>query len=173
MERWLAESAVLAAWVPDEMAPHWQSFCATNVAVWRTSLAVERGEGGGKIAELAGAVDERKLTSRTRRADFLADVGRGVACDPKSPVKAVRWLRRAEDAAPRRIRNSMPARETVAYLLNSARALAGIRNDVRLAPYFDKAVDAFLTVPDPRLNVLRSTPRLFRAIRITLTEPAD
>jgi peptide subunit release factor 1 (eRF1) len=51
------------------------------------------------------------------------------------------------------------------------RALAGIRNDVRLAPYFDKAVDAFLTVPDPRLNVLRSTPRLFRAIRIALTEP--
>jgi Actinobacteria/chloroflexi VLRF1 release factor len=51
------------------------------------------------------------------------------------------------------------------------RALAGIRNDVRLAPYFAVAADAFLTVPDPRLAVLRDTPRLFRAIRITLTEP--
>jgi hypothetical protein len=27
-------------------------------------------------------------------------------------------------------------------------------------------------VPDPRLTVLRGTPRLFRAIRIKLTDPA-
>lgn len=51
------------------------------------------------------------------------------------------------------------------------RALAAIRKDVRLAPYFERAVDGVLTVPDPRLSVLRVTPRLFRAIRITLTEP--
>ena len=51
------------------------------------------------------------------------------------------------------------------------RALAGLKDDARLATYFDLAVDAFLTVPDPRLTVLRDTPRLFRAIRITLTEP--
>jgi hypothetical protein len=43
---------------------------------------------------------------------------------------------------------------------------------VRLAPAFEVAVDAFLTVPDPRLTVLKDTPRLFRAIKITLTEPA-
>ena len=127
MEHWLAESAALAARVPDEMAPHWQSFCATNVAVWRAALAVERGEGGGKIAELAGAVDEAKLTSRTRQADFLADVGRGLARDPRSAAEALRWLRRAEAAAPQRIRNSMPARETVAYLLNRARSTSGGR----------------------------------------------
>jgi len=51
------------------------------------------------------------------------------------------------------------------------RALATVRKDVRLAPYFERAGDGVLTVPDPRLSVLRSTPRLFRAIRITLTEP--
>ncbi len=51
------------------------------------------------------------------------------------------------------------------------RALAGLKSDYRLAPYFDLAVDVFLTVPDPRLAVLRGTPPLFRAIRITLTEP--
>ena len=51
------------------------------------------------------------------------------------------------------------------------RALAGLKADPRLERYFDLAVDAFLTVPDPRLAVLRDTPRLFRAIRITLTEP--
>jgi hypothetical protein len=50
------------------------------------------------------------------------------------------------------------------------RTLAGVRSDARLAPYFARAVETFLTVPDPRLAVLRDTPRLFRAIRITLTE---
>jgi len=51
------------------------------------------------------------------------------------------------------------------------RAIAGLRDDPRLKPYFDLAVERFLTVPDPRLSVLRGTPRLFRAIRIRLTEP--
>ncbi len=51
------------------------------------------------------------------------------------------------------------------------RAFAPIRDDVRLAAHFAVAVPAFLTVPDPRLAVLKDTPRLFRAIRITLTEP--
>jgi Actinobacteria/chloroflexi VLRF1 release factor len=50
------------------------------------------------------------------------------------------------------------------------RTMSGLRSDVRLAPYFDLAVTAFLTVPDPRLTVLKDTPRMFRAIRITLTD---
>jgi Actinobacteria/chloroflexi VLRF1 release factor len=52
------------------------------------------------------------------------------------------------------------------------RAFPSIRTDVRLASAFEVAVEAFLTVPDPRLTVLRDTPRLFRAIKITLTEPS-
>jgi hypothetical protein len=51
------------------------------------------------------------------------------------------------------------------------RAVAGLRGDPRLRPYFDLAVERFLTVPDPRLAVLRGTPRQFQAIRIRLTEP--
>ena len=51
------------------------------------------------------------------------------------------------------------------------RAIAGLRDDPRLKPYFDVAVERFLAVPDPRLAILRGTPRLFRAIRIRLTEP--
>jgi len=51
------------------------------------------------------------------------------------------------------------------------RAMATLRADSRLAPYFGLAVERFLTVPDPRLTVLRGTPRLFRAIRIRLTDP--
>jgi hypothetical protein len=52
------------------------------------------------------------------------------------------------------------------------RAIAGLRDDPRLRPYFNLAVDRFLSVPDPRLAVLRGTPKLFRAIRIRLTESA-
>jgi Actinobacteria/chloroflexi VLRF1 release factor len=51
------------------------------------------------------------------------------------------------------------------------RAMATLREDGRLSPYFQIAVDRFLTVPDPRLKVLQGTPRAFRAIRIRLTEP--
>jgi len=52
------------------------------------------------------------------------------------------------------------------------RAMAQLRDDPRLAPYFGLAVERFLTVPDPRLTVLRGTPRLFRSVRIRLTGPA-
>ncbi len=52
------------------------------------------------------------------------------------------------------------------------RTIAGLRDDPRLQPYFELAVERFLTVPDPRLAVLRGAPRLFRAVRIRLTEPA-
>ena len=53
------------------------------------------------------------------------------------------------------------------------RSMAALREDVRLRPYFDIAVERFLTVPDPRLVVLQGTPRLFRAIRISITEDVD
>jgi hypothetical protein len=52
------------------------------------------------------------------------------------------------------------------------RAVAGLRDDPRLCRYFAVAVDRFLTTPDPRLAVLRETPKMFRAIRVQLTEPA-
>jgi Actinobacteria/chloroflexi VLRF1 release factor len=51
------------------------------------------------------------------------------------------------------------------------RAFAPISKDVRLTPHLAVAVRVFLTVPDPRLTVLKDTPRLFRAIKITLDEP--
>ncbi len=52
------------------------------------------------------------------------------------------------------------------------RAVSGLRDDPRLGAYFGVAVERFLTVPDPRLAVLRGTPRMFRAIQIQLAEPA-
>jgi Actinobacteria/chloroflexi VLRF1 release factor len=50
------------------------------------------------------------------------------------------------------------------------RSVSALREDARLRPYFDIAVSRFLTVPDPRLVVLQGTPRLFRAVRIRLTD---
>jgi hypothetical protein len=50
------------------------------------------------------------------------------------------------------------------------RAMATLRDDPRLRPYFDLAVDRFLTVPEPRLAVLQGAPRLFRSIRVKLTD---
>ena len=52
------------------------------------------------------------------------------------------------------------------------KAMSGARADPRLRPVMKLAVDRFLTVPDPRLAVLRDTPRLFLAVRIHLTGPA-
>ena len=51
------------------------------------------------------------------------------------------------------------------------RAVAGLRDDARLAPYLDCATDRFLTVPDPRAAVLRDIPSAYLAIRIRVTEP--
>jgi hypothetical protein len=51
------------------------------------------------------------------------------------------------------------------------RAAAGLRDDPRLAPYLALATERFLTVPDPKRAVLESTPKLFLAVKIRLTEP--
>jgi hypothetical protein len=53
------------------------------------------------------------------------------------------------------------------------RAFSSIRNDPRLTALFEVAEESFLTVPDPRLTVLKDTPRMFRAIKIKLTQPAE
>jgi transcriptional regulator with XRE-family HTH domain len=127
-EHWLQEASNLAHRVPDEPDSNWMAFSATNVGVWRVAVGVERGESGSAVLELAEPVQLDKLSGkRGRRAAFLADVGRGLAREPKTRVEAVRWLRRAEDTAPQWIRNSPSVREAVAYLLNRARAAAGGR----------------------------------------------
>jgi transcriptional regulator with XRE-family HTH domain len=124
---WATESGRLAARVPDDMSGAWQSFCATNVAVWRTAIGVELGESGGAVLELAAPVSAEKITAGSRRADFSTDVARGLARDSRTRTEAVRWLARAEKLAPQRVRNYAPARECVAFLMNRATATAGGR----------------------------------------------
>jgi hypothetical protein len=127
-EHWLGEAADLARRLPDEPDQNWMAFSGTNVGVWRVAIEVERGHSGGEVLELAAHVHEDKLSGkRGRHAAFLADVGRGLAREPRTRPDAVRWLRKAEDAAPQWIRNNPPVREAVAYLLSRARADAGGR----------------------------------------------
>jgi transcriptional regulator with XRE-family HTH domain len=125
---WLDEARKVGAQVPDEPMRTWQCFSPTNVNIWRISVGVEQGDSGGTVLELAKDVNLELLEPKaSRRAGFMADVGRGLAREPRTMPDAVRWLRRAEDAAPQRVRNSAAVRETVAYLLNRATAAAGGR----------------------------------------------
>jgi transcriptional regulator with XRE-family HTH domain len=127
VDHWLGEASQLAGRMPDDMMGSWQSFCLTNVGVWRVAIGVERGESGGAVRTLADQVQQAKLASRSRKAQFLADVGCGLAREPRTRADAVRWMRQAEDVGPQHIRNSPSARETVGYLLNRATAAAGGR----------------------------------------------
>jgi hypothetical protein len=127
-EHWLAEAEKLADRVnDDDPGRNWEWFGATNVAIWRTALAVEHGEGGRAVLKLAEGATRAKLVIATRRAALYLDIGRGLARDPRTQDEAAAWLHRAEQAAPQQIRNYAPAREAVAFLLTRARTTAGGR----------------------------------------------
>jgi transcriptional regulator with XRE-family HTH domain len=127
-EHWLGEARALADRVSDDdPARNWEWFGATNVAIWQVAIAVERGESGRAVLELASAADPAKLIVATRRGALYLDVGRGLARDQATREEAAVWLRRAENAAPQWFRNYPAAREAVAFLLTRARATAGGR----------------------------------------------
>jgi hypothetical protein len=63
------------------------------------------------------------------------------------------------------------ARLDAVVLGGDRRAVADLRDDPRLAPYFGLASERFLTVPDPKRAVLLEAARQFTAVRIWLTEP--
>jgi Actinobacteria/chloroflexi VLRF1 release factor len=63
------------------------------------------------------------------------------------------------------------ARLDAVVLGGDRRAVADLRGDPRLAPYFGLATERFLTVPDPKRAVLLEAAKQFTAVRIWLTEP--
>ena len=85
--------------------------------------------------------------------------------------QAATALRAAADAASEVFGRYGPDRLDAVVLGGDKRSAAGLRADPRLEKYLAKATGRFLTVPDPRLAVLREIPRAFLAIRIRLTEP--
>jgi hypothetical protein len=102
-------------------------FGPTNVALWDLAVAVELGE-GGRAAAIAERVDPSVLRSRGRQAAYYADLGRGLAQVRGKDLDALAMLRRAEQLAPQQVRTSPPVRETVAVMLQRARAAAGGRD---------------------------------------------
>jgi VLRF1 release factor-like protein len=85
--------------------------------------------------------------------------------------QAATALRAAADAAAEVFGQYGPDGLDAVVLGGDKRSVAGLRGDARLIPYLDRATMRFLTVPDPRLAVLRDIPRALLAIRIRLTEP--
>ena len=85
--------------------------------------------------------------------------------------QAASALAAAADTAVRILRPYAERLDAV-VLGGDRRAVAGVTADHRLKPVQKHEVDRFLAVPDPRLAVLRDTPRLFLAVRIRLTGPA-
>ena len=85
--------------------------------------------------------------------------------------QAAAALRAAADAAAEVFGPYGPSGLDAVVLGGDKRSAAGLRGDARLTPYLGYATMRFITVPDPRLAVLRDIPRAFQAIRIRLTEP--
>jgi transcriptional regulator with XRE-family HTH domain len=74
-DHWLSEAQALAGRVSDDdPARNWEWFGATNVAVWRVAIAVERGESGRPLLGLAADAEPAKLLPN-RRAALYCDVG--------------------------------------------------------------------------------------------------
>lgn len=101
-------------------------FGPTNVAIWRTGIYAELGE-GGRVRDL-GEINLSVLKSRNRRATYYADRGRALAQTRRDDHEAVTSFLRAESIAPLRIRLSPPVRETVGSMLRRARSTAGGRH---------------------------------------------
>jgi Actinobacteria/chloroflexi VLRF1 release factor len=80
-------------------------------------------------------------------------------------------LRAAADAAAEVFGRYGPDQLDAVVLGGDKRSATGLRGDSRLEKYLAKATGRFLTVPDPRMAVLRDIPRAFLAIHIRLTEP--
>ncbi len=85
--------------------------------------------------------------------------------------QAAEALAAAADTA-LRVFAGYPGRLDAVVLGGDRAAIGRLRGDPRLKPYFELAVQRFLSVPEPRLAVLRDTARLLRAVQVRLVEPA-
>lgn len=123
----LQEASALAARMDTEVGGWgYLWFGPTNVAIWRTSIAVELGE-PGQALDAAKSVHSELLPSLGRQAEFWVEVGRALVSERKTWEEGLRVLLRAERLAPQLVRNNLFVREAVADLLRRARRDSGGR----------------------------------------------
>ncbi|MGH3693458.1 MAG: helix-turn-helix domain-containing protein [Pseudonocardiaceae bacterium] len=129
----LQEASALAARMDTEVGTFADlRFGPTNVAIWRTEIAMTLHE-PGQALEAARTAHPELLPSFSHQAGFWADVGRAWAGEKKTREKAVRVLVHAEQLAPQRIHLSLLVREVVSGLLRQALSEAGRRELRNLA----------------------------------------
>lgn len=115
VDRHVAEAAAAAGRTGDgSYGRLW--FGPSNVAAWRVALAVERGE-GGRVPELAAAVNLDSLPAAERKAGHLINLGRGLAQEPATARDALPAFRRARRLTPTRTRWNPHVRLTTERLL--------------------------------------------------------
>ncbi|MFD0899507.1 helix-turn-helix domain-containing protein [Actinomadura sediminis] len=110
----------------DSPGEGWQSFGPANVAVWRTTLAVEAGEPEAAL-RIAADVDVRGLPRRTRAASLAIEQSRALAMLGRDEA-AVRQIRRAEKMSAVTVHKNPMVRDLVADLYNrsAGRDLRGL-----------------------------------------------
>ncbi|MGA6166524.1 helix-turn-helix domain-containing protein [Amycolatopsis magusensis] len=102
------------------------AFGRTNVAIWKTSIGVELGEGAGVVRYAKGLRLESITTSR--QAGYWVDYGRALITERRTREEGIAAMLRAERLAPQQIRNNTFARDAIGGLLGVARRDAGGRD---------------------------------------------
>jgi len=133
----LAEADTAAVGVPegtDHGFAHLLHFGPTNVAIWRTAVAVELGE-HGRVAEIGRGIHPELVGSRSRQRAYWADVGRGLAMSKGSRDGAVQAFLRAEGLAGVQLTADIYVRETVTDLLPRVRRDSSAGRELRGLAY--------------------------------------
>lgn len=107
------------------------NFGPTNVAQWRTSIAIETGD-AGRAVELAERVNPKAIGAPSRLAAFHIDRGNALAQVRRDRDAVVAFLT-AEHVAPQRVRLNATVRDTVGAMLRRGRPSAGRDDLQRLA----------------------------------------
>ncbi|MGK8485440.1 helix-turn-helix domain-containing protein [Nocardia asiatica] len=102
-------------------------FGRVNVGIWRSSIAIELGD-GPKAIEAVHGLDIESIPDPARLAGFYAEAGRVMLAEQQYRNTGLELLLKAEDIAPQRIRSDIFVRDAVAEQLRAARRDAGGRN---------------------------------------------
>lgn len=122
-EEALREARAVAAKAPGSNA-FWMNFSATNVNLWRISIALES-EDPVKAAEVASQVRLEDIPAKSRRSSFLIDYARALHALGSRDDEVVKLLRKAEKLGADRFRHNVWAREIVTEILHRSRRDAG------------------------------------------------